>query len=364
MPKKRAIIVGIGSHAHSWKKALESHPKWELAAVVDTDTEKLEHAPEVWGVSEDEAFTSVEEAIQFGTGPYHLAIIVSPIYTHHVLSLEALEAGLNVICEKNLASTLDQGRMMVKAAKNHPELCTGTGNQTRFFPKNWTVKKYLKEHQKQFGLITSVEYSALYNWGKTRHGWRRWLPDLFLEDMAVHHLDYIRYVTDMDIVQVEGVNFAPKFSNFKGSSTTYAVLALASPENYHKKDNWIYALYRGDWQKKGEVYQEFEINCVGGDIKLRDDSITAHIYTDEEGFKYNTLNVPISNDVEYNAKNYADQVFMLDEMVAGIDSKGLKQPSTCWADSFKSFAVTQGLKRSFEQEKAIFLPDFWVDLGI
>jgi predicted dehydrogenase len=364
MPKKRAIICGIGSHAHAWKKALDLHPGWELAAVVDSDTEKLEHAPEVWGVPEDEAFTSMEEAIQFGAGSYDLAVIVTPIYTHHVLSIEALELGLNVICEKNLASTIDQGRQMVKAALDHPELCTGTGNQTRYFAKNWSLKKYYKEHIKQFGPINSVEFTGLYNWGKTRHGWRRWLPDLFLEDMAVHHLDYLRYVTDMDIVQVQGVNFKPSFSNFKGSSTTYAVLALAAPANYHYKDRWIYGLYRGDWQKKGEVYQECELNCTGGDLKLRDNDATAHVYEDEEGFKFQTVKVPITPDVEYNPQNYTDIAFMLDEMHQAIDSKGKKQPSTAWTDSFKSFAVTQGIKKSFETGQAVFVPSYWEDLGI
>jgi predicted dehydrogenase len=362
--KKRAIICGIGSHAHAWRKALDAHPDWMLAAVVDTDTEKLEHAPEVWGVAEDQAFTSIEEAIQFGEGPYDLAIIVTPIYTHHVLALEAMELGLNVICEKNLTSTIDQGRMMVKAALAHPELCTGTGNQTRYFAKNWTVKKYYQEHIKQFGSVTSLEFSGLYNWGKTRHGWRRWLPDLFLDDMAVHHLDFMRYLTDMDIVQVQGVNFKPVFSNFKGSSTTYAVLAFAKKQDYHKKDNWIYGLYRGDWQKKGQTYQELEMNCVGGDIVLHDNTITAHLYEDEEGFKYNTVDVPISQDVEYNKNNYADLMFMLSEMSQGIDSKGKKQTSTAWTDSFKSFIVTQGIKKSFETGEAIFLPKYWEDLGI
>ena len=168
----------------------------------------------------------------------------------------------------------------------------------------------------------------------------------------------------MDIVQVQGVNFKPQFSNFKGSSTTYAVLALASKENYRQKDKWIYGLYRGDWQKKGEIYQELEMNCQGGDLKLRDNDLTAHLYTDEEGFKFDTIKVPITSDVEYNPQNYSDLMFMLSEMAAGIDSKGKKQPSTAWTDSFKSFAVTIGIKRSFEQEKAIYLPTYWEDLGI
>jgi len=101
MGKKRAVIVGIGGHAHSWRKALEIHEDWEIGAVVDTNTDKLEHAHTTWGVSSQDTFTTMEEAKQFASGPLDLAIIITPTFSHHVLAQEALDLGLNVISEKN-----------------------------------------------------------------------------------------------------------------------------------------------------------------------------------------------------------------------------------------------------------------------
>jgi predicted dehydrogenase len=366
--KKRAIIVGIGGHAHSWRKVLELHPDWELAAIVDTDTEKLESAPKIWGVDEDEAFTSVEEAFQYGEGPYDLAILVTPIYTHHVLALEAMELGLNVICEKNLCSTIEQARMLVKATDAHPELCTATGTQTRYFPKNWAVRKYFLEHEEQLGKMTSVNFECLYNWGKSRFGWRRWLADIYMEDMAPHHFDYLRFLTGMDVVEVKGVNFKPSFSKFKGSSTTFAIFALATPENYTNKDNWIYATYRGDWQKKGNNYSKFELNCEGGDVILLEEkktkSVTATIYDDDEGFKFHTEDVPLTPDVLYNEDEFTDQILILDQMKKGIDSKGKDQPQTNFKDAIKSFAISRGIVESSKTGNAVYLPDYWKNLGI
>ncbi|MHA1721264.1 MAG: Gfo/Idh/MocA family protein [Promethearchaeota archaeon] len=366
---KRAIIVGIGGHAHVWKKALNQHPDWVLAAIVDTDTDKLEHAPQSWGVDRNEAFTNVEEAIQFGKGPYDLAIIVTPTYTHHVLAMECLEVDLNVISEKNLASSINQGRQMVKAANEHPHLCTAAGTQTRYFPQNWSLKKYYLENKKTLGKVTSLNFSFLYNWGKTRQGWRRWLKDLFLEDMAPHHFDLMRYLTDMDIVQVQGaVNFKPSFSYFKGSSTTFAIFALSTPENYDNPDNWIYATYRGDWQKKGKLQHKVEINYEGGELNLieknKEKMITVSIFDDPEGFQYHDEPVPISKDVEYNTNNYSSELFLLNEMSIGIDSKGKIQPKTNYRDAFKSFAVSQGIVESFETGKSVFLPKYWKNLNI
>ncbi|MHA1585003.1 MAG: Gfo/Idh/MocA family protein [Promethearchaeota archaeon] len=365
--KKRAMIIGIGGHAHVWKKALDSHPDWELSALVDTDTDKLTHAPKSWGLDKEDAFTSIEEAMEYSKKPADLAIIETPTFNHHVLAIEAIEAGLNVICEKNMAQTIAQARQMVKVAAENPKICTAIGTQTRFFPHNWSVKKYLLEHKEELGKITSINMTYLYNWGKTRQGWRRWLRDLFLEDMAPHHLDLIRYLSDRDVVQVQGsANFCPSFSKFRGSSTTFAVLALAKPEDYNNQDNWIYATYRGDWQKKGELYHQVDLNCEGGEINLlekdRKKILTATLFDDPEGFKYHSDPVSITSDVENNSANYHSELYLLEEMSKGIDSNGKKQPSTCFANAIKSFAVTRGIADSFEQKKAIFLPDYWKNL--
>ena len=262
------------------------------------------------------------------------------------------------------AVQFDQGRMLVKAAVAHPELCTATGTQTRFFPKNWTPRKYYLENQDQVKDIVSLNVTCLYNWGKTRHGWRRWLEDLFLEDMAPHHLDYMRYLTGMDVVQVQGVNFRPIYSNFRGSSTTYAIMALATPENYHNKDNWIYATYRGDWVKKGEIFEKFELNCTGADITLLNKETTVTVFEDEEGFKFHKEILPIAEDVEYNENNYPDQVYILDQFSKGIDSHGEIQPSTNFRDAYKSFCIGQGIKESFRTGQAVFIPKYFENLPL
>ncbi len=366
---KRAIIVGIGGHAHIWKKALDQHPEWILGAIVDTDTDKLEHAPQMWGIKETEAFTSMEEAIEYGEGPYDMVIIETPTFSHHVLAMEALELGLNVICEKNMACTIEQARDMVKTAQKHPHLATCLGTQTRYFPHNWSLKKHYLNNKEEFGRITSINMSYLYNWGKTRQGWRRWLRDLFLEDMAPHHLDLMRYLTDMDIVEVKGAaNFRPSFSYFKGSSTTFSIFALATPKNYYNPDEWIYATYRGDWQKKGRLYHQIDFNCEGGELNLHEENrkkvLTSTKFEDPEGFKYHAESVEITKDIEHNSKNYASELYILEEMSLAIDSKGKNQPQTNFCDSIKSFAVSRAIVDSYKMRSAQFVPDYWKNLGI
>jgi predicted dehydrogenase len=187
--------------------------------------------------------------------------------------------------------------------------------------------------------------------------------------MAPHHLDLLRYITDMDIVEVKGaVNFKPSFSYFKGSSTTFAIFALAKPTDYHNPDNWIYATYRGDWQKKGKLYHQLDFNCEGGELNLHEEkkekTLTATIFDDPEGFNYHTEQIPITSDIENNSQNYSAELFLLEEMAQGINSKGKKQPQTNFADAIKTFAVTRAIVDSHRLKKAIFLPDYWKNLSL
>ena len=51
-------------------------------------------------------------------------------------------------------------------------------------------------------------------------------------------------------------------------------------------------------------------------------------------------------------------------MSQGIESNGLKQPSTNFCDAFKSFAVSRGIVESFETKKAVYIPKYWQNLPI
>jgi predicted dehydrogenase len=111
---------------------------------VDTETELLGNVERLTGglLKEDQAFMKIDELETYGVKP-DVAVVATPIYTHHVIFKDLLDIGINVICEKNLASTIYQGRQMLQAALDHPELTTAVGTQRRYSVPHWTAKKYL-----------------------------------------------------------------------------------------------------------------------------------------------------------------------------------------------------------------------------
>lgn len=361
MSKKKAVIVGFGSlGGGSWFREVKNHPDFDLIGIVDTDTELLENVTN-FGLEEDQGYISIDDAVKFGEKP-DLAIIATPIYTHHVLVKETMDLGINVICEKNMASNVIQGKQMVQCAIDHPELCTAVGTQYRYFPKNWTAKQFFQQKDCPIGDIAFIRWTGAGNWGEKRSGWRRWLQDIYLEDMCTHYFDLLRYITGMDIVQVKCDTFIPKYSAWQGSSTAFVNVALAHPKDYNHRHNWAWAQIYGDWQRKGAGEHQEQFFCCKGEATINDAwGVDYKVYLDEDGRKFEEDGYIIADAgpiAGFNT-NKTGQGILLDMMSKGIDSKGQYQPETNFKEAFKSFCVSMAAIESSRTGQSIFVPDFW-----
>jgi len=276
-----------------------------------------------------------------------------------------LDAGINVICEKNMAGTIFQGRQMVQAAIDHPELCTAMGTQRRFSPAYWTAKKYLQGSENQIGKLNFIRWTDAFNWGLYRDGWRQFLPDLYAEDQMIHWFDLIRNISGLDIVQVKSDCFIPIGSAFQGSSSIIANLALAHPEDYNHRHNWVWAQFYGDWQRKGSPVSLAEFSGEKGRFIIDGHwGVKCEIYTDAAGKKWEEDGMLPDQNVENLGTEYVEQCIILEMMKRGIDSKGKIQPVNNFKDVYKSFSAVMGAIESSRSGKAVWVPDFWKDLNL
>ena len=109
----RLAMIGCGAIARAHAAAIEVLPGVELAAVVDNDGEALSKAE-----SELEApgFGSVDELVAAQIAD--AACICTPPATHKPLAEMLLGAGLDVLCEKPLATSADDARAMIDTVCN------------------------------------------------------------------------------------------------------------------------------------------------------------------------------------------------------------------------------------------------------
>lgn len=362
----KVAIIGLGSQSGGWVRNVRKHPDFEITGIVDTDTELLENIPRlVPELEEDDAYMSIDDMVMFGEKP-DMAIVITPIYTHHALVQEVMDHDIHVICEKNLASTIYQGRQMLQTALDKPHLATAIGTQYRYFTKNWTARKFFtQEGENNIGDLAFMRWESAGNWGEKRRGWRRWLQEIYLEDMCTHWFDLMRYITGMDIVQVKCDTFIPKYSKWVGSSTAFVNCALAKPEDYKNRHNWVWAQLYGDWQKRGPGHDKFEFFCEKGDATINNDwGLALRIYNDEEGHSFEEDGYLPQGDIMDLGTNYTDQAIILEMMKRSMDSNGEYQPDTNFRNGFKSFAVSMGAIESSRTGNAVFVPKYWEGMDI
>jgi predicted dehydrogenase len=121
-----------------------------------------------------------------------LAIIASPPKFHLQHTTAALEAGLDVLCEKPMAASVDDCEAMIEAARRLDRILAA-GHYKRFFPVHRAIKHFIEG--KTFGALQSV---AIAEGGK--FGWpaasdsffrKEQTPGGVLLDIGVHVLDLL-----------------------------------------------------------------------------------------------------------------------------------------------------------------------------
>lgn len=108
----RAGVVGLNmgrTHIRRYREA----PGCEVTALCDIDRDRLDAAARTFDVPH--AFTDAEEL--FASGAIDVVSIATPNSLHAPLAIAALRAGLHVLSEKPMATSLNEARAMVAAAK-------------------------------------------------------------------------------------------------------------------------------------------------------------------------------------------------------------------------------------------------------
>ncbi len=116
MKKIRLGVIGIGNMGseHCRNLMTGACPEIELAAVADVRTERRE-----WAKAELPADVHVYDSgsALIRSGDCEAVLIAVPHYRHEQLTVEALENGLDVLCEKPIAVEAEAARRMIRIAK-------------------------------------------------------------------------------------------------------------------------------------------------------------------------------------------------------------------------------------------------------
>ena len=190
MDQLRVAVIGLGiGRRHI--QAYQSLPGVEVVAVVSPKEQTREKVRQEFGVRL--AFSDVREA--FTRADIDLVSICTPDRLHAEQALLALEAGKHVLCEKPLATNLEEVALLTQKVKE-TGLKFMVAHNYRFMPQFGQMKQLVES-----GILGDLFYGEssyiqdLYFMEKLSPDyWRLKDPQDFYLGGAVHNVDLLRWL--------------------------------------------------------------------------------------------------------------------------------------------------------------------------
>ena len=199
MKTYRAAIAGAGFMAGAHAEALRRIEGVELVAVVGLPGETAAMTSLCPGA----VYTSLEEMLERET--VDVLHICTPNHTHRAIAEAAMERGLHILCEKPLATAVDDAGAMVACAQRY-----GVQHAVNFHNRFYPMLRELRERVREgaMGELIAVHGSYLQDWllQKSDYNWR--LHSRYagrtraVADIGSHWMDAVTFITGRRVTEV------------------------------------------------------------------------------------------------------------------------------------------------------------------
>lgn len=125
----KVAVVGAGSFGRNHLRVYKEIAAAELVAVVDSDAATREKLAAEYGIA---AFASVDDLLAANLGVQAASVCVPTVH-HAAIAQQLLSAGIDVLIEKPIASTLEEADAILATAKTNNRIVQ-VGHLERFNP--------------------------------------------------------------------------------------------------------------------------------------------------------------------------------------------------------------------------------------
>lgn len=249
--KIRFIVAGTGNRGVGCfakgllgfaGKGLPEFPEHaELVALVDTNLTRARAAARELLRSDIPVFRSIREAQR--AAPADWCIVTTTDCTHRDVVVEALDAGLNVLVDKPLAtSVMECDQIIAAAARTGKEVIVG--HNMRYQP--WTLKAAKLVREGVIGKVISVEAAEVLSYSHGGDYFHRWHSDFsksagLANHKCCHHLDILCWIINDDPVEVAsqgGRSFYRPRPDLPHGTRCGDCAITASCPHYFDMDKW------------------------------------------------------------------------------------------------------------------------------
>lgn len=242
----RLVQVGAGGMGQAWLDTIAANPDVQLVGLVDLNTDAAQAALESRGLQDVVVGTSVSE-VAAATGAHAVVNVTVPV-AHHPVNVEAMFAGLPVLCEKPAAPTVAQALSLAASAEVSGQLLMIS--QSRRYFNSLAQLKAVAGKLGDIGVITTEFFKAPH-FG----GFREEMDHVLLLDMAIHPFDAVRHLTGQEPVSVYCEEFNPSWSWFQADAAATAIFEFAGGLRYVYSGSWCAdgkeTSWNGSWRVNG-----------------------------------------------------------------------------------------------------------------
>lgn len=220
MSKLKCAIIGTGGiskkHFNGYS-ALKDEV--EIAAICDIKEDILKQASQTYGVSD--TYTDYRKILE--RRDIDFVVICLPNYLHAPVTIEALESGKHVHCEKPMAMNAVEARQMYETSRR-TGMTLMVGLNNRFTPYALYIKKLVEEGF--FGDMYFAKCGWQRRYGLPYRGWfgeSRYAGGGALIDLGVHFIDLTMHIMGFPDVRAISAKTYRKFGG--GGAELYQLYA-------------------------------------------------------------------------------------------------------------------------------------------
>jgi predicted dehydrogenase len=194
-------IIGSGSISRLHLEGYLAFPeRCTVVALCDIEYENCVKTKEKFALKDNvRLFSSHTEMIKEMRGGIDVVSVCTPPYTHAALTIDCLNAGINVVCEKPMAASLEECDAMLEAEKKSGKVLCCVA-QNRFLDRILSLKKVIDSGRA--GKVLHAQVDSF--WWRGLHYYDLWWRGKWETEgggctlnHAVHHIDMLLWMLGM-----------------------------------------------------------------------------------------------------------------------------------------------------------------------
>lgn len=244
---KQVILVGAGGMGKSWARNLNDHPETQIAGWVDVAPGRAREACDIYA-ADALAFETLADAIE--NVPADFVVDVSIPEAHEAVTIEALGAGLPVLGEKPLSTSIASAKRMIAASEASGKLYMVS--QSRRYDGRQDGFKDLLGQIGELGIL-NVDFYLGAHFG----GFRDEMANVLVLDMAIHTFDQARYLSGLNPVAVYADEYNPSWSWYSRDSSINCLFEMENDVRFSYRGSWcadgMHTSWEGNWRAVGSA---------------------------------------------------------------------------------------------------------------